>query len=330
MKAKRPNSLSNEYLYGQPLYPVAPLSWLAPLWSFVCGVAASATWSWSVSSLLRLLSGLLLVGPLLGMAWSATLRIRRALGLQPLRSKNQHDGLSKEASTKTGRRESSALKLRAGPVDDPAGHTAQRLIPVLPYTLSGSASDRFAVWLSAVLAWWQRVKPRLSRLLLQLAVSTVFSLTVAAQLGQQSLALTTVGLLIAYTSILASGRWTSSFILSISIPLFLAWLQGHAVYNTLHLPSVFVAASFAFTFYSCSVMGKGLAWQVIPQAVAAAVLVAVKQPLAAAVITLLGTPQVLLAPLLETQLGREKYFRAVQFQLATSMFLTALAIGYKP
>ncbi len=310
MTTKQWNSLSNEYLYGRPLYPVAPLSWLAPLWSFICGVVASAAWTWTGGSLLRLLSGLLLVGPLLGIAWGA--------------------------STRT--------KWRRKPRSDAPGNIAQEPIPALPYTLPGSASHRLVTWLCAVSAWWQRVKPRLGRPLVQLVVGSLFSLTVAAQLGWQSLALTVVGLVVAYASGFGYRRWASSPLISVSVPLFLTWLLGHSAYSPLHPASVLVAASFALTFYGRSVLNQGLKessrgssllahgllWQVVPQAAVAASLVAVRQPIVAAVAALLGTPQLLLASLLETQPGRQRYFRAVQFQVVMSMFLTALALGHKP
>jgi hypothetical protein len=293
VESGRPNSLSNEYSYGQSLYPAPPLSWLAPLWSFLCGVAASGAWAWTGSRFLRLLSGLLLVGPLLGLAWAT--------------------------STQTSWRES--------PMDDPPGNVPQKPIPALPYTLSGSASHRLGGRLSAALAWWQQVEPRLGRPLLQLLGSTVFSLAVAAQLGQQSLALTVAGLAIAY----------ANRIVSVSVPLFTAWLLGHAVYNTLRPASLFAAASFSVAFYGYSSLNqelgtgvKALTWPVVSQAAAVASLIAVMQPVAAAIVALLGTCPLLLAPLLETERGREQYFRAVQSQLAIGMFVTALALGYTP
>jgi hypothetical protein len=68
----------------------------------------------------------------------------------------------------------------------------------------------------------------------------------------------------------------------------------------------------------------------MPQVVVAATLVAIKQPLAAAVIALLATSNWLLFPMLGTQPGRERYFRALQTSLIASMLLAALALGYKP
>lgn len=222
-------------------------------------------------------------------------------------------------------------------MDASPGNVAGNPVPALPYTLSGSASHQLGGRLSAALAWWQQVEPRLGRPLLQLLGSTVFSLAVAAQLGQQSLALAVAGLVIAYASGFGRGRWASNPIVSIPVPLFTAWLLGHAVYNTLRPISLLAAASFSLAFYGYSRLNqrlgsdvKGLTWPVVSQAAAVASLIAAMQPVAAAIVALLGTLSLLLVPLLETERGREQYFRAVQSQLAIGMLVTAFALGYTP
>ena len=303
METNRPESLINEYLYGRPFHPATPLSWLAPFWSFLCGAAASAAWAWTGSHLLRLLLGLLLVGPLLGLAWAASARTR----------------WQDEA------------------MDDPADPTAQPSLVALPYTLPGSASHRLAEkWLMAR-GWWQQVEPRLGKPLVQLVGSTIFALTVAAQLGRQSLALGLLVLTVAYASGLARTRWASNRIVSVSFPMLTAWLLGHAAYDALDPASAFAGACFALVFYGAAVLkdsseplAVGLAWQVLPWAAATVTLMAIKQPLIAATVALLGTSQLLLVPLLEREGGHALYFRALQLQLAISMFLAASALGYAP
>ena len=292
MRTRQSNSLSDEYLYGQTFYPASPFSWLAPLWSFLCGAAASGAWTWTTNSILRFLLGVFLSGPLLGIVWSASTQIR------------WRDLLTY----------------------DPPSKVTPKPIPALPYTLPGSASEQLGSWLSTFLARWQQVKPYLGKPLLQLIASSVFSLTVAAQLGQQSLILTAAGLGIAYVSSLDTKRR-----ISVLAPLFLAWLLGHTIYSTIHLASALIAVFFAVTLYSApKQMETGLIWQVMPQIAIVAGLVTIKQPLVATAVALLSTLGVLLIPLLQTQSGREKYFRIVQLQLAASMLLSALALGYKP
>jgi hypothetical protein len=313
--------LNKEYLYGQPLYPVAPLCWLAPLWSFVCGVAASTAWTWTGSDLLRLLSGLLLVGPLLGVVWAASTQKRWAELLTD---------------------------------DPPAGSAPASLVPTaswrntgLPYTLPGSVSHRLAVWMSVASARWRTMESQLGKPLVQLLGGTVFSLTVGAQLGPQNLALVGSSLLLAYVGGLGRVRWASNDLVTTSLPILIAWLSGHVAFNSLHPLSALVATGFAVVFFGCHLVDehpeqptKGLVWQAGAQILPIAGLIAAKQPIIAALVALLVTPQLLLIPLLqppantgmslhaEAERAQVHYFHALQLQLMLSMFLTALALGH--
>jgi len=303
VKDSRPNSLIAEYLYGQPLYPLAPLSWLLPWWSFLCGVAASAAWHGTGSQILRLLSGCLLVGPLLGTAWAAC----------------TGSGWRKELP------------------NDPPGNASGKRAPALPYTLPGSASAALSARMSALGSWWQRVEPRLGRPLAQLAVSTVFALAIAAQLGGQSLVVTLASLLAAYASGLLRPRWSHNPLVTHALPVLGAWLLGHVAFARIAPLSALAAVGFSLVCgYLSAINGRlGSVGQnalrlAVPWAVALASLIGVMQPVATAVVALLGSLFLLLAPLLETEPGRAQYFHAVQFPLAASMIATAMALGYTP
>ena len=276
---KPTHSLISEYLYGQPLYPAAPFSWLAPWLAFVCGTAASASWEWTAGHLLRLLSGLLLAGPLLGTAWAA--------------------------STQTEWRERAILASSAD------RHKRSR--PVLPYTCPGSQSATLSALLSRSWATWQQVKPWFSRPLLHLAGSSVFALVIAAQLGPSCLFIAFAVLLIGYGAGW-SRTWRANPMASAGIPLFAAWLLGHAAYSTLRPVPVLAAASFCLAFCSLSVLKErpsspatGLVGHAVSWLIAVGSLVVVMQPIVAAAVGLLGSLPLLLAPLLETE--REQYFR---------------------
>jgi len=303
MKSQMPNALVAEYLYGKPLYPLAPLSWLLPWWSFLCGVAASAGWHGSGSHILRLLSGCLLVGPLLGTAWAAC--------------------------TRNGWREELP--------NDPPGDADGNRVPVLPYTLPGSASAALSARISALGSWWKRVEPRLSRPLAQLALSTVFALAIAAQLGQQSLVIVFASLVVAYASGLLRPRLAHNPLVSHALPLLGAWLLGHAAYARIAPLSALAAVGFSLVCAALFTISHRLRsvrqntlWLAVPWAVALASLIGVMQPVAAAAVALLGSLFLLLAPLLETEPGRAQYFRTVQIPLAASMIVTAMALGYTP
>lgn len=299
MESRPSGDVNNDHLYGRALYPAAPFSWLAPLWSFLCGVVASATWSWTSDSTLRLFLGLLLAGPLLGTVWAASACVRQ----------------------------------QVAPWDYLPSDVESRSTFVLPYTIAGSMSYRLAMRLSLLAVWWQGAKLALGRTIAQWMVGVVFSLAVAAQLGQRSLVVVALGLVMAHIVGFVHGPRILRSLLSISVPLCFAWLLGHVVFATLHPMSALVAASFALVFFGCfmtSETSQGLIVQAVPQAVVVASLIACNEPMTAVAVALLASPQLLLAQLLKLPGQCGQYFRAIQWHLAVSMILTALALGHKP
>jgi hypothetical protein len=167
--------------------------------------------------------------------------------------------------------------------------------------------------------------------LLQLAVSTVFSLAVAAELGQGTLAITTAALLCAYARSLSRGRWAASQMMDISLPILLTWLIGHSMYAAIRAESVLAAACFALALCGCSQVhrtGKGLLRLLLPQAVLVVYFIVIRQPLAVAGVTLFASSQLLWSTLLQMPAGRTKYFRAAQLPLMATMLLTAWTLGY--
>ena len=289
------DSTDVEYLYGRALYPAGPLSWLAPLWALVCGALASGATTWGLESMLRWMLGLLLVGPLLGIVW--------ALG---------------------------AHVAWPSPADLPPGEHI-RPVRKLPFTQPGSPSSRLSRWIALTQAQWDTVRPVLARPALQLAVSTLGALVVAAQLGRQPFFVTATQLAIVYLSVLTQKRWASNLLFSVALPVFLAWLLGHSLYHSLTIATVVVGASFALALYAHNRLSEsrpGLLWLSLAQALTCSALVFIKQPVVAAIVGLLATLQFLLLPLLESEQGRHTYFSAVQVHLVASMILSALALGY--
>lgn len=321
METRQTESFYREYLYGRSPYPVAPLSWVAPFLSYVCGITASTGWMWTIQHMLRFASGLLLVGPLLGTAWAASTQTR----------------------WRHSRLEPSAQNL--APQLEEASRPWQDL--ALPYTLPGSASHRLAVRLATASARWQVLQQSLGRPLLLLVVSSTFALTVAAQLGSQSLALVIVSLAAACSIGCRESRGTPWRWLSVAAPICIAWLVGHAAFHNLHPISIWAAGCYSAWFYGCSALGskpesidRGLFWRVAAQSGVVTSLIIVRQPLVAAVVAILITPQILLLPLRDSQTndnhrglaraeqGHQPYSRALQVPLVASMILTALALGY--
>jgi hypothetical protein len=304
----------------EALYPVPPLSWLAPLWAYACGVIASSpaagtvaltvynsvgqtassfAGDWMGRSVLPFLLGLLLAGPLLGVAWRASGQIR------------------------------SLRELAADLADD----ARSKPLRPMPYTLRGSASDMAFSWLGAVLASLQRLAPELGIPLLRLAVSTVFSLAVAAELGQRTLAIAAAALVCVYARCLRRPRWSACQVMDVFLPMLLTWLIGHATFAAMHAESVLVATCFALALGSCPRVhqtGKGLLRLLVPQAAVVIYFMVARQPVTAAGVTLLVSAQLLWSPLLQVPAGRTRYFRAVQLPLATTMLLAACTLRYGP
>lgn len=298
MNAVQANSGRQEPPTGG-LYPTPPFSWLAPVWAFACGVAASSGATATGNHLLLFALGLLLVGPLLGTVW-------RASGQMRFRRRQTENG-SAEPPT--------------------------RAVASVPYTRSGSASEHLASWLGGIAGRFGQIEEESATPLRELAVSAVFAIALAAQLGQRTLVLALAALVCACVRSFGRGRLATNALISISVPVFVNWLIGHAVYTSLRPGSALVAACFALTLYGCSQAdktGKGPLRQLLPQAVTVGYLIVVRQPLVAAICTLLISAQLLWAPLLETQEGRQAYFRAVQAPLAISMLLSAWVAGYWP
>ncbi len=303
--------------YGERLYPASPLSWLVPLWAYACGAAASGAWKWSGVALLRLLLGLLLAGPLLGLVWGAvlTLRSSRVLWL------TWALGLSGQPQAPTD----------SARADDTSIDSVHGVRQSLPYTQPGSASHRATAWLVGFVARWEHARHHVGQPLVQLAAAALFSLVVAVQLGKQPFILATAGLTMVLT--IGFGLSKSYACLFTGLPVALAWLLGHASYAALTPLSAALAASFGWAICSSHQVDQGLASparQAIPQVVVAGMLVAIKQPIAASIVASLASAGLLLSPLLEEYADRGRYFGAMQAAVAASMVIAALAAGYRP
>jgi len=189
-------------------------------------------------------------------------------------------------------------------------------------------------------ARWQQAGAALQRQASHLAVSMLFSLSVAIPLGASAVLLTLLGLLAA----LASG-----FILpqrhdrsrAVFLPSVLSWLLGHAIFARLSLLSAVGAA--CCTLPLCAdfllvrepatakvVPGQGLWWHVGSQLVAAALLVWATQPIAAAAVALLAIAPLLLVPLRQDSTGKQRGFSSIQWAVLAGAVITSSALGYRP
>jgi hypothetical protein len=322
-----------ESLLGWPLYPVGPLSWLAPSWAYVCGAAASGTRSWNSASLLRLLLGLLLAGPLLVVAWASVQHLAAGnsseVGIPNPKSGEQTPGASARGGDTDVHDGNDAACLEGDRPAEPAADVTA----CLPYTLRGSASDRLTTWLSKIWEDWSQTQTQRRSSVVKLATSTLFALVVASHLGRSPVVLTVTAFGLLYGVALVKGRWARSIALSTTLPLLAAWLLGHATYALPSPTSAATGAAFAVALSSGRISTRGAAlaaWQFLAQLIAAGLLVTVRQPIAASIVALLAFPSVLLVPLLDQPASRPRYFAAQQLPFMVSMLVAGLALGYRP
>jgi len=298
----------NEHYYGASFFPVGPLSWAGPLWCYLCGIAASGGWRWTLASGLRLATGLLIVGPLLGTAWAATITLQR-------------------------------LTL---PSSDAGSDCTASPRLLLPYALAGSPSERLSRALSRCAARGRAVWPILGTPLLHALSGAVFALILASQLSLQAAVLVLLGIAFA----LVAGGNKVPVVISSTLatlgPLWLAWQFGHAAFGALRLLPLLAGTCYAVTLQATIHLHRtnhhittSLIVLLGTQMAAMSCLLLARQPIIAAATGMLITFQALLSPLVglwqdASECPRTSdYVRAIQLPIMVSMLLAALAMGYQ-
>jgi len=188
--------------------------------------------------------------------------------------------------------------------------------------------------------WRYNLWSRAGSSLLSLIFSALFALVAAALLGEGSLLLTGVALLIAASRFALSGsREIIRLALASCFLGGLAWLMGYVTFSDLASLSgdqgliakpLLWAAIYAVVFHAYQLLSgedltRGATLLNLAQVAAAAVLVITKQPILAGVVGLLLLAQMLLQPsLLSTGEGLW-YLRRVQVFTMAAMMLMAVA-----
>jgi hypothetical protein len=280
--------------------------WLGPGWAFLCGAVASAALDVSWHTLISLLLGLLLVDSLLGTVWSLI----------------------------TSDRWASVAREEANP--------GQKTRPsALPYTLPGSLGYRSFELLSERVSLWQStLSSKAGSSLLSLIFSSLFSVVVAALLGEGPLLLTGAALVVVvlYFAFFRSQGATRLALGSCYLA-GLVWLIGYATFHefaalssdkgVLVVPllwaAIYAVAFHAYQLLSTGGLARGAALLNLAQIAAAAVLVIVKQPILAGIVGLLLLPQMLLQPSLLSTGDGSWYLRRVQVFTMAAMMATAAA-----
>ena len=264
-----------------------PIAWVGPTWAALCGIVASGGFVWQGKDWLRLALLILLVDGGWGTLWAAIASTDWATPLR--RWRNWRFG---------------------EPVAAP------------PYTLPDSTSDRTSHWLGQLRAWWRDVLwPTCGPALSAIAVALPVIVVLAALLGPELLLLS-----LAVLAVMQLGlAWEGC---NAAVAVMLPWLAGHAAFDSLTPSSAGLALAFTLAWVgnrrADSVWRRALG--VVAQLLAAALLVALRQPLAAGGLSLLLVPQLALLPWLQRGQPASWYTRHARPWLMAAMLLAAWAL----
>lgn len=275
-----------------------PLTWLGPAWAALCGALASGGLTLSGENLFFLLVALFLADALWGTLWHLIV---------------EQDWFA----SSNWRSPSQGASLTAP-----------------PYTAPGSPSHRVFGRLGRKRAWWRAAFwPRQRSAIVSLVVALPLTLILAVVLGQRVIILTAAALAIMALALLRARRCGSPPpALRAILEMGFAWLAGHTAFAPLTIPSFLLAALYTVAYHSCLKLvrtNEKKRWPAllkVSQAAVIALLVFLRQPIAAGVLGLLLLPQMLLQPFLSQGEVQLWYLRRTRLFLMAGMLLAALAV----
>lgn len=270
-------------------------TWLSPAWAALCGVVASGGFGWQGADWLQLALLILLADGGWGTLWAA---IGGTDWATPFR-RWQHWQFGERISK-------------------------------LPYTLPDSPGDRVFRWFGQFRAWWRHLfwldcGPALTTIIITLPAVVVLAILLGPDLillSAGAIAVMQLGLAWRGGSGDSAPGWDA--IIAVTLP----WLAGHLAFGTLTPSSSVLALTFGLAW--------GAAWGIESsrgrilaaggQFVAAALLVALSQPLAACGVVLLLVPQLALLPWIKHGQPAGWYVRYTRPWLMAAMLLAAWAL----
>jgi hypothetical protein len=270
-------------------------TWLSPAWAALCGVIASGGFDWQGTDWLRLALLILLVDGGWGTLWTT------------MSSTDWTAPLRQWRTWEFGER-----------------------TPKPPYTLPNSPGDRLLQWIGLFRAWWRHLfwlscGPALTTIAVAVPVTAVL----AALLGQDLLLLSAGALAVMQLGLAWTGGsgipapgWSAT--VTVTLP----WLAGHVAFGPLTASSSVLALILGLVW--------GAAWRVESprgrilaaggQLLAAAILVALNQPLAACGLALLLVPQLALLVWIGRGQPADWYVRHTRPWLMAAMLIAAWAL----
>jgi hypothetical protein len=213
----------------------------------------------------------------------------------------------------------------------------------LPYTLPGSVGHRFSTFAGhAVIRWQSTIWPRVGTSILGLGLLCLVALLVAASLGSVVVLITAIALGVAGAALVdarSGGRLRG--VLGSAFLAGLPWLLGYTALSdhgpaqgglvslaqVLVWPALYAATWRAYQWLDEEESDKGIVLLSVAQVLAVAVLVVVKQPIAAGVVALLLLPQLLLQPSLRQGADGPWYLRSVQVFTMAAMMAMSVAVA---
>jgi hypothetical protein len=284
-------------------------TWLGPAWACLCGVVASGSFGWQDGVLsanrglsskggdfLRLALLILLVDGGWGTLWAALGSTDWATPLR--RWRNWQSG------------EPSAA---------------------LPYTLPNSPGDQASRWLGQLRVWWRdALWPTCGPAISSVVVALPVTILLGILLGPELLLLSAAALAVAQLGLAwEGGRGATAPGWNAIVAVALPWLAGHIAFGgSPTLRSIGLAMTFALAWGSTwrfkSAGGRTLG--VGAQLLAAALLIALYQPLAAGFLLLLLAPQLVLLPWLWRGQSASWYVRHARPWLMAAMMIAAWAL----
>jgi hypothetical protein len=306
---KRVHSFGEGGLLALQVGSVGPRVWLGAAWAVLCGAAASGGLEASWPVLVVVLLTLVLADPVLGSVWALVSEAGHWRFPRPRKS-------------------------------NPGGEGA---MPALPYTLPGSVGHRFSSFAGhALIRWRSTVWPRVGTSILGLGLLCLVALLVAASLGSVVFLVTAIALGVAGVALIdarSGGRLRG--LLGSAFLGGLPWLLGYAALwdhgpvegglvslaKLLVWPALYAATWCAYQWLDEGESDKGILLLSVAQVLAVAVLILVKQPIAAGVVALLLLPQLLLQPALRQGADGPWYLRSVQVFTMAAMMAMSVAVA---
>jgi hypothetical protein len=306
---KRVHSFGEGGLLALQVGSVGPRVWLGAAWGALCGAAASGGLEVSWQVLVVVLLTLVLADPVLGSVWSL---VSEASGWRFPRPRKGNPG-------------------------------SEAAIAALPYTIPGSVGHRFSLFAGqALVRWRSTIWPRVGTSILGLGLLCLVALLVASALGSVVLLVTVIALGVAGAALVdvrSGARWRG--LLGSAFLAGLPWLLGYtalaqnslgeqglvSLARVLVWPALYATTWRAYQWLDEGESGKGAVLLSVAQSVVVALLVLVKQPIAAGVVALFLLPQLLLQPALRDGADGPWYLRRVQVFTMASMLAMSVAVA---